>query len=116
MSTIESPYFGIIIATAPTNQAIGRTMLAKVGQELISVKGVRAVFVVGNISDKVVGISARSNGTVNVQLIMEKMGGGGHHSASATQISNEKIENVLADLKRILGLYINDITWKEPGY
>jgi c-di-AMP phosphodiesterase-like protein len=47
---------------------------------------------------------------------MEKMGGGGHHSASATQISNEKIENVLADLKRILGLYINDITWKEPGY
>ncbi len=109
MSNIESPYFGIMIAMAPANQIIDRTMLAKVGQEIVGVKGVKAAFVIGYISDRAVGISARSDGTVNVQLIMEKMGGGGHHSGAAAQISNSKPEDVCESLKKILELYINDI-------
>ena len=116
MSNVESPYFGIVIATAPTNQIVDRTLLARVGDELVSVKGVRAAFVVGYISDRVVGLSARSDGNVNIQFIMEKMGGGGHHSAAAAQVSNEKLENVNAQLKKILSLYINEITGKEESY
>ena len=116
MSNIESPYFGVVIATAPANQIIDRTLLARVGDELVGVKGVRAAFVVGYLSDRTVGISARSDGNVNVQFIIEKMGGGGHHSAAAVQINNEKLENVHAQLKKVLSLYINEITGKEDAY
>lgn len=116
MSNIESPYFGIVIATAPSSQIVDQTLLARVGDELVGVKGVRAAFVVGNIGGQRVGISARSDGNVNVQFIMEKMEGGGHHSAAATQISNEKIDAVLERLKKVLNLYINEITGKEDSY
>jgi hypothetical protein len=47
MSNVESPYFGIYIATAPNNQNVDKTTLAKVAQELVDVKGVKASFVIG---------------------------------------------------------------------
>ena len=110
MSNVESPYFGIYIATAPSNQNVDKTTLAKVAQELVDVKGVKASFVVGNTTDRTTSISARSDGSINVQLIMEKMGGGGHHSSGAAQIPNSAITTVVEQLKKIIELYINEIT------
>lgn len=61
--------------------------------ELMNISGVEASFVIYN-ADGVVCVSARSMGAVNVQVIMEKMGGGGHHTMAAAQFQDESIENV----------------------
>ena len=110
LSNTITPYFGIVIAWAPTNDPIDRTILAKVGQEAMGVKGIKAIFVLGNINGNITGVSARSDGSINVQLIMEKLGGGGHYSAAAAQIQNATIEVVKTELLRILDLYIREIS------
>ena len=110
LSNTITPYFGIVIACAPNSDPIERTILAKVGQEAMGVKGIKAIFVIGNINGNITGISARSDGSINVQLIMEKLGGGGHFAAAAAQIKNATIEVVKTELLRLLDLYIREIS------
>jgi len=110
LSNTITPYFGIVIASAPSSDPIDRTILAKVGQEAMGVKGIKAIFVIGNINGNITGVSARSDGSINVQLIMEKLGGGGHYSAAAAQIQNATIDVVKTELLRLLDLYIREIS------
>ena len=110
LSNTITPYFGIVIACAPSSDPIERTILAKVGQEAMGVKGIKAIFVIGNINGNITGVSARSDGSINVQLIMEKLGGGGHFAAAAAQIKNATIEVVKTELLRLLDLYIREIS------
>ncbi len=63
---------------------------------------IEASFVIVKRIDGVIGISARSLGKVNVQVIMEKMGGGGHLSNAATQIKDSTIAQARQQLKDIL--------------
>lgn len=73
---------------------------AQAADSLLSVNGILATFVATRRPDGQIGISARSNGAVNVQLIMERLGGGGHLSSGATQIkgvSMDKIQTMLRD-------------------
>ena len=62
---------------------------------------------------KKVGVSARSDGTINVQLLMEKMGGGGHFNAAAAQIENRTVDEVISTLKVTLDLYLNEARVQE---
>ena len=109
MSNLESPHFGIMVAAASPNDIIDRTALAKVGDEAMSVNGIKAIFVIGRIAENQVGISARSDGTMNVQMIMEKMGGGGHFSSAAVQLEGQDIAKARQDLLDILNLYAQDM-------
>ena len=84
-----------------------RTMLAKIAEQLLNIEGMEAAFAIAHISDGLrhgVAISARSYKSVNVQLIMEEMGGGGHLNSAATQIydvsCSEVKEQLVAILKR----------------
>ena len=58
---------------------------------MLTLKGIVASFVIFG-DHKKINISARSYGRINVQLIMEKLGGGGHQTMAATQIYNSSIE------------------------
>jgi c-di-AMP phosphodiesterase-like protein len=69
------------------------------------VKGVKATFVIGINEREQTIISARSLGTVNVQAIMEKFGGGGHFTSAAAQV-NEPIEIVEEKLQKIVKDYM----------
>lgn len=113
MSTTIVPFTGIYLATVPDDSVTTETMLARVAQEAFNVKGVKAMFVIGKVStggDTFVKISARSDGDINVQLILEKMGGGGHFSAAAAAFkNNESIETVKQKLLETLELYKNEI-------
>lgn len=71
-----------------------RAFLAKIADNVISVNNIKASFCIGKIDEDEIGISARSLDEVNVQVIMEQMGGGGHFNNSATQIKNTTIEEV----------------------
>ena len=69
---------------------------------LLQMSGIKASFVIFDRVDNKIGISARSMGNVNVQVIMEKMGGGGHLANAATQISDKDITQVKQELVDIL--------------
>jgi len=109
MNNAETIHFGIVVASATEDIIIDRTMLAKVGKEAMGVKGIKAIFVIGRISQTDIGISARSDGTINVQMILEKMGGGGHFSMAAAQIKDKTLQDVKAELIKLLDLYINEV-------
>ena len=82
-----------------------RTMLAKVAEHLLNINNIEATFAVARYSDganKGVAISARSYKNINVQLIMEELGGGGHLNSAATQIMGITLEEAKEELVTIL--------------
>src|SRR5690554_2575865 len=81
-----------------------RTFIAQLSESLLEIKNVDASFTIVNFSDGTVGISARSFGAINVQLLMEEMGGGGHLSSAATQIKDVSVNDAYLQLKHILEL------------
>ena len=81
-----------------------RTMLSQAADEIISVREVEASFVVARVSEDVIAISARSKGELNVQSVMERLGGGGHFTGAATVIKNQSFEDVIEALKNAINL------------
>ncbi len=75
---------------------------AQAADSLLNISGVEASFVITRRSDDSVGISARSAGTENVQVIMEKLGGGGHLAMAATQIDDVNVEEAKQQLVELL--------------
>lgn len=71
---------------------------AQAADTLLSLSGIDASFVITRRPDSRVGISARSLGDINVQVIMEQLGGGGHLSNAATQIEGQSVAQVKAKL------------------
>ena len=69
-------------------------LCAQLADLLLTVKGVKASFVVGRNDEMKTVISARSLGAVNVQVIMEKFGGGGHLTTAAAQVETSIDETV----------------------
>jgi c-di-AMP phosphodiesterase-like protein len=65
-----------------------RLVSAQAADELLSVSDVLASFVLFKANEKEISISARSYGKLNVQLVMEELGGGGHQNMAATQLKN----------------------------
>ncbi len=84
-----------------------RVAAAKAADKLLTVRGVEASFALVEI-DGVIHISARSNGNVNVQLILEKMGGGGHFDAAAAALKGEDMRSTLYRLKDAIDEYFKE--------
>lgn len=74
---------------------------AQVSNELLNITDIKATFVFTDFNDKIY-ISARSIDEVNVQLIMEKLGGGGHLSVAGTQLENTSVQEAVLRLKATL--------------
>ena len=89
--------------------------LAKVANESLTLKDVKAVFVIGRTEVNEVSISARSDGSVNVQLILEKMGGGGHFNSAGVNKKGKALQDTYQELIKVLNLYLNDATSKKGG-
>ncbi len=90
-----------VVAIAHSNSDVitERASLAKASDELLSIKDIELAITIGKINEKQVGLSARSLGKVNCQVIMEKLGGGGHLNSAAAQINTDSVESVLSMLK-----------------
>ncbi len=99
---------GIFMATSDEEDIITRTALSKAADEILSTKGVQAVFVVGRTNNSEVSISARSLTDFNVQIIMEKMGGGGHFSKAAAQKNSSSIAEVASELEETVKVFLRD--------
>ena len=92
--------YAISICTAddcPSPTVIG----AQAANELLNIRGIKASFVLTEFGSKI-HISARSIDEVNVQLIMERMGGGGHLSVAACQLEGTQREEAIGELKNTI--------------
>ena len=89
---------GNAVVVVENDRAYDPVTAAQAADSLLTVSGVQASYVVTHRSEDIIGISARSNGETNVQIIMEKMGGGGHLSNAATQIEDRDILDVRKQL------------------
>ncbi|MDB6213799.1 DHH family phosphoesterase [Gemella haemolysans] len=85
----------IIMAKAPEDKYYTNVMLAQSADLLLTLKGIECGFAIGYLEEGKVGISARSLGNINVQLIMEELGGGGHLANAATQIEGINLDEAL---------------------
>jgi cyclic-di-AMP phosphodiesterase len=104
---IESVVFyrdGIAIAKGDEGDQHDQVLLAQAADTLLTMDGVAASFVIAKRNEGLIGISARSLGNVNVQVIMEKLQGGGHLTNAATQLTGISI----AEAERQLKLAIED--------
>ncbi|EMD15938.1 hypothetical protein HMPREF9943_01771 [Eggerthia catenaformis OT 569 = DSM 20559] len=95
----------ILIAVCDNSYEVSSTSLAKSSNKLLEVSDVMASFSIGKISKNLTAISARSSRDINVQMIMEKMGGGGHFTMAACQIENKEPEEVSVLLKEAIDQY-----------
>lgn len=86
------------------NPEFDRVAAAKAADKLLSVRGVDASFALVSIENRI-HVSARSNGSINVQLILEKIGGGGHFDSAAAAISDSDMKSVLYMLKDAIDSY-----------
>ena len=90
------------ISTVDPKESDAPTVVAaKVANDLLNIEGIRASFVTTE-KDGTVYMSARSVDDVNVQISMEKMGGGGHANIAGAQFTNSTNELVLIQLKTLL--------------
>lgn len=94
---------GIAMSICQGKSPNAQVMNSQVADELLTVQGIRATFVAGQNDQGRTVVSARSLGEVNVQLIMEKLGGGGHLNTAGAQVQMspeatlEKIKEILPD-------------------
>ena len=80
------------------NQIYRKQDLAAIAEELLQFENVEASFAIGKVSANKVGISARSLGKIDVEQIMQKLGGGGHMTEAATEIT----DNIAACERQLL--------------
>ncbi|WP_100332674.1 DHH family phosphoesterase [Bacillus xiapuensis] len=102
---IENVYFyreGIAIAKGHEDNVYNSVLVAQAADTLLSMEGVQASFVIGRRSQDIIGISARSLGEVNVQIIMEQLNGGGHLTNAATQLKEQSIEEAELQLQKAI--------------
>jgi c-di-AMP phosphodiesterase-like protein len=90
-----------------------RVTAAKAADKLLTVAGVQASFALVRIGD-VVHISARSSDTINVQVILEKLRGGGHFDAAGAQVEGTTVQGALLLLKSAIDSYLDGTEMPAP--
>lgn len=91
VESLEIYHDGMAVAKGHENEVFGTVIAAQAADTMLSMENVQASFVITLRPDKMIGISARSLGEINVQVIMEKLGGGGHLSNAATQLKGVSV-------------------------
>ncbi len=92
---------GIAMSVCPGKDPNAQIVNSQVADELLTIKGIKASFVAGRNENGVTVISARSLGDINVQLVMEKFGGGGHFNTAGAQ-SDLPPEELLGKIREAL--------------
>ncbi len=86
-----------------------RLITSQAADEMLNVEGIKASFVLYE-APGFVNISARSYGEINVQVIMEMLGGGGHQTMAACQLENTSVDEAVRRLKNTIDKHVNETT------
>lgn len=98
----------IAISTYSEVAKDSNTICAKAADELLTISDITTSFVIGNTGDNIC-ISGRSIGDINVQIILEKLGGGGHITLAGAQLENMTIEEAKIELINRINEYFSEI-------
>ncbi len=93
----------VAIAVAPKN--VDTVIVAKAADELLNISGILVSFVIADINGEIC-ISGRSSGDINVQVVLEALGGGGHMNIAGTKIIGVPIYNVIRKLEEAIQKYL----------
>ncbi|WOV84341.1 DHH family phosphoesterase [Sporosarcina jeotgali] len=102
IETVEIMDGGVAIAKGDNGEPYNSVLIAQTADILLTMQGVSASFVIAPRSDGKIGISARSLGELNVQRVMEQLGGGGHLTNAATQLTLDTVEEAEEQLKQVI--------------
>ncbi len=102
--TVAQIYRGCAVAFSKDLPESMRVVIPQAANDLLGIEGVQASFVGVMMGDSV-NISARSMGEINVQIIMEKLGGGGHLMMAGTQMKGVALETAQARLQKAIDEY-----------
>uniref|UniRef100_UPI00384AFEC7 DHHA1 domain-containing protein n=1 Tax=Methanobrevibacter smithii TaxID=2173 RepID=UPI00384AFEC7 len=95
------------IAVYSENDKEANIICAKSADQLLAIGNITASFVLGNDGEKIT-ISGRSIGDINVQVILEKLGGGGHITLAGAQVEGKSMDEVKEELKEKIGEYFEE--------
>ena len=110
VTNLETPYYGVVIATANTDRLYDHATIAKAANLCLSFKGVHAAFVIGKVNNREIRVSCRSDGTINVSLLAERMGGGGHFTSSAVTFATSDVREVKNIIAGVLDSSLTEAT------
>ena len=110
VSKLEHPAYSVVVATGNETDTLDNATIAKAANRCLTFKGVHASFVIGKVGARDVRVSGRSDGSINVQLLLEKMGGGGHFSSAAGTFEKTTIKNIKDTLYSVLDQYLAEAT------
>jgi len=85
-----------------------RIIASKAADKMLTLRGIDAAFTLVRIGEQI-HISGRSNGKINVQLILEKLNGGGHFDVAGAQVFSHSVEDVLVTLKSSIDDYLETL-------
>ncbi len=97
----------IAISVIPQHAKSPALVAAQAADELLNIKGITASFVLSKINDDIF-ISGRSLGDINVQVVLEKLGGGGHLTVAGAQLSGISMEDAMAKVKNAVDEYLKE--------
>lgn len=103
--TIKSSEVNDNIAIAITPKNVDTVIIAKAADELLNISGISVSFVLGEVNNDIY-ISGRSIGDINIQIVLEALGGGGHMNIAGTKMSNITMEEVINKLREAIKKYL----------
>lgn len=108
VSTVDMVHSNMAILSGNDSEIYDAIIIAQAADTALSLEGVSASFAIARRSNSMIGISARSTGKINVQVIMEKLGGGGHLSNAATQLDNISVSEAKERLLQAIDSYLQE--------
>ncbi|WP_209344551.1 DHH family phosphoesterase [Flavonifractor sp. AGMB03687] len=96
------------IAVARVDHTVGRITAAQAADELLNISGIDTSFVLFPDQEGRVILSARSMGDVNVQVVLEKLGGGGNAATAGAQVPGKTVDEVTKMLLQAIDQYLED--------
>ena len=109
VANAEVVYDSIAISIYEEEDKDANVICAKAADELLTISNITASFVIGKLGNKIC-ISGRSIGDINVQVILEKLGGGGHITLAGAQVEGMEIDEVKQELMNRINEYFSEIT------
>lgn len=106
---------GLLVAQTPDNTPNIQAVSGKIADDMLRIEKVRVSIVFFRLPNNVIGVSARSTGEINVQIIMEKFGGGGHQNVAGTQIKNQPLAPLREEIIKTTLEYMKEVDSNESN-
>ncbi len=110
MRKLEHPAYGVVCVYAPEDKIVDDATISKAANMCMTLKGNHACFVCAHVASKRIKVSARSDGSINVQILAEKLGGGGHFASAAILFDNAKMSDVKEAINNVLQSHLAEAT------